>query len=92
MDPLEERRLVAITIRLLMVYSLADQKLIQSEPFDNASDAMTAYVEAERKHYKTDDIEIVLVAADSIETIALAEGLDAHARSVRIRTQEIDNE
>ena len=60
---------MAITIRLLMVYSLADQKLIQSEPFDNASDAMTAYVEAEREHYKTDDIEIVLVAADSIETI-----------------------
>jgi hypothetical protein len=60
---------MAISVHVLLVYSLADQKLLRREAFNNAAQAMKAYVQAEREHLKADDVEIVLIGADSQATI-----------------------
>jgi hypothetical protein len=60
---------MAISVHVLLVYSLADQKLLRREEFDHVTEAMKAYVQAEREHLKTNDVEIVLIGADSQATI-----------------------
>lgn len=53
----------------LLVYDLGAQRLIEQEEFDDGDKAAAAYAERERQHEGRDDLEIVLVGADSIETI-----------------------
>lgn len=53
----------------LLVYDLAAQHLIGQQEFDDGDEAATAYAALEREHRDRDDLEIVLVGADSIETI-----------------------
>lgn len=56
-------------IHVLLVYSLTSQKLIDQEEFDNGEKAMSRYFEVERDHRDDRTVEIVLIAADSIDTI-----------------------
>jgi hypothetical protein len=56
-------------IHMLLVYSLAQQELITVERFADGDVAMRRYAEVERDHIKDPAVEIVLVAADSEDTI-----------------------
>jgi hypothetical protein len=56
-------------VHVLLVYSLESKKLITKEQFVDAHRALEAYAAAERKHLRDDNLEIVLIAADSEETI-----------------------
>lgn len=53
----------------LLVYDLSAQRLIKQEKFDDGDLAAIAYAALEREYEGRDDLEIVLVGADSIETI-----------------------
>jgi vacuolar-type H+-ATPase subunit F/Vma7 len=53
----------------LLIYDLKAQRLIGQEEFDDGEEAATAYAALERRYQGRDDLEIVLVGADSIETI-----------------------
>jgi hypothetical protein len=53
----------------LLVYDLNAQGLIAQDQFEDGAEAARAYAEYERKYQGRDDLEIVLVGADSIETI-----------------------
>ncbi|HET8954711.1 MAG TPA: hypothetical protein VFN18_03525 [Solirubrobacterales bacterium] len=53
----------------LLVYDLNAQRLIAQEQFEDGAEAARAYAEHERKFQGREDLEIVLVGADSIETI-----------------------
>jgi len=61
-------------IHFLLVYDLRARKLISSLRFRSADEAAAAYGEAEREHVGNSDIEIVLVGADSLETIRKTHG------------------
>lgn len=56
-------------VHVLLVYSLENQKLAHEEQFSDAKEALAAYVKIEREHLRDDNYEIVLIAADSEETI-----------------------
>lgn len=56
-------------IHVLLVYSLEDQQLVKEQQFEDAKEAMAAYISVEREHLRDDNYEIVLIAADSEETI-----------------------
>lgn len=56
-------------VHMLLVYSLIDQKLVAVEEYADGRKAMARYAEVERDHIKDPSVEIVLVAADSPETI-----------------------
>jgi hypothetical protein len=53
----------------LLVYDLAAQHLISQREFDDGAEAAATYAEVERQCQGRDDLEIVLVGADSIQTI-----------------------
>lgn len=53
----------------LLVYDLVAQRLIKQQEFSDGDEAATAYAALEREYKGRDDLEIVLVGADSIETI-----------------------
>lgn len=53
----------------LLVYDLAAQRLIEQQEFSDGNEASVAYAALERKFKERTDLEIVLVGADSIETI-----------------------
>jgi hypothetical protein len=53
----------------LLVYDLDRQELVEQTSFKDGQKAGAAYAELERKHQGNPDLEIVLVGADSIETI-----------------------
>ncbi len=53
----------------LLVYDLKAQRLISQRDFEDGEEAATAYAALERDYQGQDDFEIVLVGADSIETI-----------------------
>ena len=53
-----------------MVYDLIEQSLVREDPYSDAADALEAYYALEREYLgKADQYEIVLVGADSIETV-----------------------
>jgi len=53
----------------ILIYDVASRAL-QIEPFERDSDAaIDRYEELEEQHRGSDEIEVVLVGADSIETI-----------------------
>ncbi len=56
-------------VHMLLVYSLQAQELIEVHEFSDADEAMARYALAEREHLEDPSVEIVLVAADSPETI-----------------------
>ncbi len=53
----------------LLVYDLGAQHLIDQQEFDDGDEAAAAYAALERRNQGRNDLEIVLVGADSIETI-----------------------
>lgn len=61
-------------IHFLLVYDLAQQRLLDQREFVNPAVAAAAYTELERKHHEDPNLEIVLVGADSIETIRMTHG------------------
>jgi hypothetical protein len=60
----------------LLIYNHLDRKLVSQSEFDsdNSEAATTAYQNAEREYQDVSDVEIVLVGADSIETIVRTHG------------------
>lgn len=63
-------------VHVLLVYSLDEQKLLHYDEFSSSEqdEAFAAYAKAESEHRVTNDVEIVLVAADSIDTIRHTHG------------------
>jgi len=63
-------------IHVLLVYSLDEQKLLTHREFSSSEqdEAFSAYAAAEAEHRDLNDVEIVLVAADSLATIRHTHG------------------
>jgi RAB protein geranylgeranyltransferase component A len=53
----------------LLVYDRAEGRVLREEPFNNHRDALVARFEAERLHRGNDDIEVVVLSAESSEAI-----------------------
>lgn len=63
------------TIHFLLVYSHSEQKLLESVPIVDRDDATQAYNAAEARYRgRSDEFEIVLVGADSIDTVMKTHG------------------
>jgi hypothetical protein len=56
-------------INFLLIYDLRARQLISEQPYRNADEAAVAYAKAEEAHRGDRDVEIVLVGADSLETV-----------------------
>jgi hypothetical protein len=56
-------------IHFLLAYDLKEQRLVLQREFDDGAEAATAYADLESEHRDNGDLEIVLVGADSLETI-----------------------
>ncbi len=61
-------------IHFLLVYDVKEQRLVSQDSFDNANVATAEYAKAEAEHRFDKGFEIVLVGADSIETIMRTHG------------------
>lgn len=64
-------------IHFLLVYSFDDGKLIHQDEFTDTRRAVAAYEDAESKYRHNGDVdkfEVVLVGADSIETVMRTHG------------------
>jgi hypothetical protein len=61
-------------IHFLLVYDLAQQKLVHNAEFHDAGEASKEYARLEGEHRGDRDLEIVLVGADSLETIKTTHG------------------
>ena len=61
-------------VHWLLIYDLDDQRLVSQQRFSDALKAAAAYAEAEETHLRDSNVEIVLVGADSIETIEQTHG------------------
>lgn len=64
-------------VHFLLVYSFDDQELIHQEEFTDTTKAVTAYEMAEAQYRNSHDVtrfEVVLVGADSIETVMQTHG------------------
>ncbi len=57
------------TVHFLLVYDLSKERLVSQDAFDKASEAVMAYAQLEAEHRNDPNVEIVLVGADSIETV-----------------------
>lgn len=72
-------------IHFLLVYDLNTRRLLQAQPFESADEAAAAYGRAEIEHIDDEGIEIVLVGADSLDTIRQTHGhyfTDGHPQVV----------
>lgn len=64
-----------ITIHYLLVYSYSEQKLIGCQEYTDTKKATQAYAEKEQEYVgHSDPFEIVLVGADSLETVMKTHG------------------
>jgi hypothetical protein len=63
-----------IVIHFLLVYDRSKQALVFQRPYENPEEAVRAYEEMEAQHRDDRHMEIVLVGADSLETIMLTHG------------------
>lgn len=64
-----------VLIHYLLVYSYDEQRLIDKREFTNAVEAAAAYRDTEELYRgRSDEFEVVLVGADSIETIRRTHG------------------
>jgi hypothetical protein len=61
-------------VHFLLVYDRKAQRLVFDESFTDSAEAVRAYEEMEEKHRDDRDKEIVLVGADSLETVMLTHG------------------
>ena len=61
-------------IHFLLVFDRSASQLLSQESFDAEGDAIAAYSKAERKYYGDENIEVVLLATDSVETLAITHG------------------
>lgn len=61
-------------IHFLLVYDRRQQKLVVQRPFLNSEEAVKAYETMEQEHRDDSQLEVVLVGADSIETVMLTHG------------------
>ncbi len=61
-------------IHFLLVYDRRAQTLIEQRQFGDGREAAEAYTELEEKHRDNPMLEIVLVGADSLETIMETHG------------------
>ena len=61
-------------IHFLLAYDRHLQRLVSQRPYSNAAEALAAYEAMEKEHREDRHMEIVLVGADSIETVMLTHG------------------
>lgn len=61
-------------IHFLLVYDLREGRLVDIQTFTSPDEATAAYGRAELEHLEDRDTEIVLVGADSLETIKRTHG------------------
>lgn len=61
-------------VHFLIVFDHANEQLVQAKPYDDANEAAADYARLEEKHRGDHRLEIVLVGADSIETIHRTHG------------------
>jgi hypothetical protein len=61
-------------VHFLLVYDRELQKLVVQRPFSNSAEAVDAYEAMEERYRDDAHMEIVLVGADSIETVMLTHG------------------
>jgi hypothetical protein len=61
-------------VHFLLVYDRNSQRLVLDKAFSNSAEAVQAYEEMEEKHRDDKGVEIVLVGADSIESVMLTHG------------------
>jgi hypothetical protein len=68
-------------VHFLLVYDRKHQKLVFERPYTNAAEALHEYEAKEEECRDEPNMEIVLVGADSIETVMLTHGnyFAAHA-------------
>lgn len=64
-----------VTIHFLLVYSYGEMQLIERDDFTDPLLAAAAYRDAEERYRgRSDEFEVVLVGADSIDTIMRTHG------------------
>lgn len=61
-------------LHFLLIYDLELRKLLSTESFESIDQAIHAYEQAELEYLGTGQREIVLVGADSIETVIMTHG------------------
>ncbi len=61
-------------IHYLLIYNIDLGRLVETQEFTDATAAAARYAELERKYEGQDSFEIVLVGADSIDTIKRTHG------------------
>lgn len=69
--------MVQSLVHFLLVYSFDDRKLIHQDEFTDTRTAVAAYEAAETQYRNNNDVtkfEVVLVGADSIETVMRTHG------------------
>lgn len=65
---------MTVVRHFLIVFDHHTQTLKSIDQFANSAEAVAAYSATEAEHRKADNLEIVLVSADSIETIHTTHG------------------
>lgn len=64
-----------VTVHFLLVYSYDEQVLIEQKEFSSSDAAVSAYKDAEQRFRgRSDHFEVVLVGADSLETVVRTHG------------------
>lgn len=53
----------------LLVFDHGEGRLIENRQFTRAQDALTAYAATERSYTREQNVEVVLVGADSLHTV-----------------------
>ena len=61
-------------IHFLLVYDRERELLLGYETFSEAGEAAAAYEALEREHRSNENLEIVLVGSDSLETVKITHG------------------
>lgn len=61
-------------VHFLLVYDRSQQRLVFEHAYSDPAEGLKAYEEMEERHRHHSDKEIVLVGADSIETVMLTHG------------------
>jgi hypothetical protein len=73
MDDDGGERMSALT-HFLIVFDRATSRLVSKTSYSEEEDAMAEFSKAERANYGNEDIEVVLLSADSIETLEKTHG------------------
>ena len=65
---------VSALIHFLIVFDRATSRLVSNASYGEEADAMAEFSKTEHANYGNDDIEVVLLSADSIETLEKTHG------------------